>query len=144
MLCSRLQPPSIEYIKAGKLRALAVTTATRSAALPEVVPVGDFVPGYEASFWAGIGAPRGTSAEIVDKLNREINAALVDPKVTSRFAEFGGLVLAGSPAEFGNFIAEDTEKWGKVVKFARPQAGLKQSLTFHNRPFRESDLAHVA
>ena len=109
---------TVEYIKAGKLRALAVTTATRSAALPEVVPVADFVPGYEASFWAGIGAPRGTSAEIIDTLNREINAALVDVKVTSRFDEFGGLVLAGSPAEFGNFIAKDTEKWGKVVKFA--------------------------
>ena len=109
---------TVEYIKAGKLRALAVTTATRSAALPEVVPVADFVPGYEASFWAGIGAPRGTPAAIIDTLNREINAALVDVKVTSRFDEFGGLVLPGSPAEFGTFIAKDTDKWGKVVKFA--------------------------
>jgi tripartite-type tricarboxylate transporter receptor subunit TctC len=113
---------TVEYIKAGKLRALAVTTATRSAALPEVAPVADFVLGYEASFWAGIGAPGGTSAEIIDTLNREINAALVDVKVTSRFDEFGGLVLAGSPAEFGTFIAKDTDKWAKVVKFA----GLKQ------------------
>jgi tripartite-type tricarboxylate transporter receptor subunit TctC len=81
------------------------------------VPVADFVPGYEASFWAGIGAPRGTSAEIIDSLNREINAALVDVEVKRRFDEFGGLVLAGSPAEFGTFIAKDTDKWGKVVKF---------------------------
>jgi tripartite-type tricarboxylate transporter receptor subunit TctC len=109
---------AIEYIKAGKLRALAVTTATRSTALPEVVPVADFVPGYEASFWAGIGAPRNTAAEIIDTLNKEINAALVDAKVTSRLGEFGGLVLAGSPAEFETFIAKDTDKWGRVVKFA--------------------------
>jgi tripartite-type tricarboxylate transporter receptor subunit TctC len=88
---------TVEYIKAGKLRALAVTTATRSAALPEVVPVADFVPGYEASFWAGIGAPRGTSAEIIDTLNREINAALVDVKVTSRFDEFGASCSQARP-----------------------------------------------
>jgi tripartite-type tricarboxylate transporter receptor subunit TctC len=109
---------AIEYIKAGKLRALAVTTATRSAALPEVAPVADFVPGYEASFWAGICAPKDTSAAIIDTLNKEVNAALIDAKVISRLGEFGGLVLAGSPAEFGTFIAKDTDKWGKVVKFA--------------------------
>ena len=111
-------PASIEHIRAGKLRALAVTTATRSEALPDIPTVGDFVPGYEASAWYGIGAPRNTPAEIVDKLNKEINAGLADPKIKARLADLGGTVLAGSPADFGKLIADETEKWGKVVKFA--------------------------
>ena len=109
---------SIEYIRAGKLRALAVTTATRSEALPDIPTVGDFVPGYEASAWFGLGAPKNTPAEIVDKLNKEINAGLADPKMKARLADLGGTVLAGSPADFGKLIADETEKWGKVIKFA--------------------------
>ncbi len=109
---------SIETIKAGKVRALAVTTATRSEALPDLPTVGDFVPGYEASNWWGVGAPKSTPAAIVDKLNRDINAALADPKMKARLAELGGTMLAGSPADFGKLIADETEKWGKVVKFA--------------------------
>jgi tripartite-type tricarboxylate transporter receptor subunit TctC len=109
---------SIEHIRAGKLRALAVTTATRSEALPGVPTVGEFVPGYEAITLGGIGAPKGTPVEIIDKLNREINAALVDPGFKARYAEFGATPLAGSPAEFAKLIAEETAKWGKVVKFA--------------------------
>jgi tripartite-type tricarboxylate transporter receptor subunit TctC len=108
---------SIEYIRAGRLRALAVTAATRSEALPGIPTVGEFVPGYEASGWFGIGAPKGTPAEIVDKLNKEINAGLADPKMKARLADLGGDVLALSPADFGKLIAEETEKWGKVVKF---------------------------
>ena len=111
-------PGSIEYIRAGKLRALAVTTATRSAALPDIPMVGDFLPGYEASNWLGIGAPKGTPAEIVDKLNKEINAALADPKMKARLAELGGTPLPGSPADFGKLIAAETEKWGKVIRAA--------------------------
>jgi tripartite-type tricarboxylate transporter receptor subunit TctC len=107
---------TIEYIRTGKLRALAVTTAARSPALPDVPTVGEFVPGYEASSWYGIGAPMGTPAEIVDKLNKEINAGLADPKIKARLADMGGIVLAGSPAEFGKLIADETEKWCKVVK----------------------------
>jgi tripartite-type tricarboxylate transporter receptor subunit TctC len=109
---------AVEYIKAGKLRGLAMTTATRSDVLPDLPTVAEFVPGYEAIFWAGIGAPRDTPVEIIDRLNKEINAGLVDPKVTTRLAEFGGVVLGGPPDAFGKFIAKDTEKWGKVVKFA--------------------------
>ena len=109
---------SIEHIRAGKLRALAVTTVTRSEVLPDTPTVGDFVPGYEASGFGGIGAPRNTPAEIVDKLNREINAALADPKMKARLAELGGTTLAGSSADFGKLIADETEKWGKVIKFA--------------------------
>ena len=132
-------PSSIEYIRAGKLRALAVTTATRSEALPDIPTVGEFVPGYEASGWYGIGAPKNTPAEIVDKLNKEINAALADPKIKARLADLGGTVLAGSPADFGKLIADETEKWGKVVKFAEHQAGVTRSpsATFHNVPFGE-------
>ena len=111
-------PASIEHIRAGKLRALAVTTATRSEGLPDIPTVGEFVPGYEASIWCGVGAPKNTPAEIVDKLNKEINAGLADPKIKARLADLGGTVLAGSPADFGKLIAEETEKWGKVVKFA--------------------------
>ena len=111
-------PSSIEYIRAGKLRALAVATATRSEALPDVPSVGEFVPGYEASGWFGVGAPKATPAEIVDKLNKEINAGLADPKMKARLADLGGAVLAGSPADFGKLIADETEKWGKVIRAA--------------------------
>jgi tripartite-type tricarboxylate transporter receptor subunit TctC len=111
-------PSSIEYIRAGRLRALAVTTATRSEALPDVPTVGDFVPGYEASAAYGVGAPKNTPDEIVDRLNREINAGLADPKMKARLADLGGEVLAGLPADFGKLIAEETEKWAKVVKFS--------------------------
>jgi tripartite-type tricarboxylate transporter receptor subunit TctC len=116
-------PTSIEFIRAGKLRPLAVTTATRSEVLPDLPTVGDFVPGYEASAWYGVGAPKGTADEIIDKLNKEINAILADSKTKARFAELGASLLAGSPAEFGKLIADETEKWAKVVKFsgARPE-----------------------
>jgi tripartite-type tricarboxylate transporter receptor subunit TctC len=109
-------PSSIQYIRAGKLRALAVTTATRSEALPDVPTVGEFVPGYEASTWYGVGAPKATPAEIIDKLNKEINAGLADPNIKARIADVGGTVLALSPADFGNFIADETEKWGNVIR----------------------------
>jgi tripartite-type tricarboxylate transporter receptor subunit TctC len=109
---------SIAHIRAGKLRALAVTTATRSEALPEIPTVAEFLPGYEASAFVGIGAPKNTPMEIVDRLNKEINAALADPKVRARFAELGTIVLPGSPGDFGKLIADETEKWAKVVKFA--------------------------
>src|SRR6516165_415816 len=108
---------SIEHIRAGKLRVLAVTTATRSEMLPDVPTVGEFVPGYEASTWSGIGAPKATPAEIVEKLNTEINAGLAEPKMKARLADLGGDVLALSPADFGKLIADETEKWRKVVKF---------------------------
>jgi tripartite-type tricarboxylate transporter receptor subunit TctC len=109
---------SIEYIRAGKLRALAVTTATRSQVLPDIPTVSDFAPGYEVSQWVGVGAPKNTPAEIIDKLNREINAALADPKLKARLADLGGTVLPGSPTDFSKLIAEETEKWGKVVRAA--------------------------
>jgi tripartite-type tricarboxylate transporter receptor subunit TctC len=109
-------PASIEYIRAGKLRALAVTTATRSEALPDVPTVGEFVPGYEASTWYGVGAPKATPAEIIDKLNKEMTAGLVDPTMRARLADLGGAVLAGSPADFGKLIADETEKWGNVIR----------------------------
>jgi tripartite-type tricarboxylate transporter receptor subunit TctC len=109
---------SIEHVRAGKLRALAVTTATRSEALPDVPTVGDFLSGFEASVWLGIGAPKNTPSEIIDKLNREINAGLADPKIKARFADLGSTVLPGSPADFGELIAEETEKWGKVIRAA--------------------------
>jgi tripartite-type tricarboxylate transporter receptor subunit TctC len=111
-------PTTIEYIRNGKVRALAVTLATRLDTLPDVPTVAEFVPGYEASAWYGIGAPRNTPIEIVEKLNKEINAGLVDPKIVARFAELGGAVLPGSPADFGKLIADETEKWAKVIKFA--------------------------
>jgi tripartite-type tricarboxylate transporter receptor subunit TctC len=111
-------PPSVEHIKAGKLRALAVTTATRAEALPDIPTVSDFVPGYEASAWYGIGAPKSTPAEIIDTLNKEINAGLSDPKIKARLADLGGTVLSGSPADFGKLIADETEKWGKVIRAA--------------------------
>ena len=110
-------PGSIGYIRAGKLRALAVTSTTRSAALPDLPIVGDFVPGYEASSWYGIGAPRGTPESLVEKLNREVNAALADPGVRGRLAELGAEPLPMKPAAFGQLIAEETGKWGRVVRF---------------------------
>jgi tripartite-type tricarboxylate transporter receptor subunit TctC len=109
-------PGSIEYIKVGKLRALAVTTATRSEALPDVPTLSEFVPNYEASGWHGIGVPKNTPTEIVDKLNKEINAALADPKIKARLAALGVTILQGSPADFGKLIADDTEKWAKVIR----------------------------
>jgi tripartite-type tricarboxylate transporter receptor subunit TctC len=111
-------PPSIEYIRSGKLRALAVTTAARLEALPEIPTVGEFVPGFEASLWNGFGAPKGTPAEIVEQLNTEINAALVDPRIRARLLDLGATVHASSPAEYGKLIAEETEKWGKVIRAA--------------------------
>ncbi len=114
---------SIQYVRAGKLRALAVSSASHSDALPDIPPLADFLPGYEATGWFGIGVPRSTPAEIIDKLNREINAAIADAKIKARLADFGGLPMPMSPADFGKFIVEETQKWGKVVKFsgAKPE-----------------------
>jgi tripartite-type tricarboxylate transporter receptor subunit TctC len=111
-------PSSIEHIRTGRLRALAVTTAMRAEALPNIPAVGDFVPGYESSGWVGVGAPKNTPAGIIETLNREINAALADPKIKSRLADLGGTILLGSPADFRMLIADETEKWSKVVKFS--------------------------
>jgi tripartite-type tricarboxylate transporter receptor subunit TctC len=111
-------PGSIELIRAGKLRALAVTTATRSEALPDIPTVGDFVPSYEASTWSGVGVPKNTPTEIVDKLNKEINAALADPKMKARLAELGTTPILFTPTEFRAFVTAETEKWAKVVKFS--------------------------
>jgi len=108
---------SIEHIKTGRLRALAVTTATRLDEMPDIPTVGEFVLGYEASAWFGVGAPKNTPSQIIDKLNEAINAGLADPKIKARLADLGGTPLVGSPAEFGKLIADETEKWGKVVKF---------------------------
>jgi tripartite-type tricarboxylate transporter receptor subunit TctC len=108
----------IEYIRAGKLRALAVTTATRSEALPDLPPVGDFVSGFETTAWFGVGAPMNTPTEIVDKLNKEFNAALADPRMKARISDMGAAPFVGSPADFGKLIADETERWAKVVKFA--------------------------
>jgi tripartite-type tricarboxylate transporter receptor subunit TctC len=109
---------SIEQIRAGNLRPLAVTSATRWEGLPDVPTVGEFVPGYEASKVLGVGVPKRTPVEIIDKLNGEIDAALADPKITARLAVLGGTALAGSPADFAKLIAKETEKWGRVIKFA--------------------------
>jgi tripartite-type tricarboxylate transporter receptor subunit TctC len=111
-------PEAIEYIRAGKLRALAVTTAARSEALPDIPTMNDFVPGYEASSWQGVVATKNTPAEIVVGLNKEINAGLADAKLRARLADMGGTVIPGSPAEFGKFVADETEKWGKVIRAA--------------------------
>ena len=113
---------SIGHIRAGKLRPLAVTTATRLEVLPEIPTVGEFVPGYEASGWYGIGAPKNTPAEIVNRLNSELNAALADPRMKARFADFGVTVLPGSPADFGKLLADETEKWAKVIRTANIKA----------------------
>jgi tripartite-type tricarboxylate transporter receptor subunit TctC len=116
-------PASIEFIRAGKLRALAVTTATRSPALPEVPTVGEFVPGYEVSTWYGVCARMGTPAEVIDKINKGINAGVADPTMKARLADLGGITIAGSPDDFGKLIADETEKWGKVIREAniKPQ-----------------------
>jgi tripartite-type tricarboxylate transporter receptor subunit TctC len=115
-------PESIEYIRTGKLRPLAVTTANRLEVLPDVPAVGDFVPGYEVNSFYGLGAPRNTPAAIVDKLNQEINAALADARMKARLADLGGTVIVGSPADFGKLIAEETEKWAKVIRAANIKA----------------------
>jgi tripartite-type tricarboxylate transporter receptor subunit TctC len=109
-------PPSLPHIRAGKLRALAVTTSMRSDALPDVPTVAETVPGYEASAFYGVGVPKGTPPEIIDKLNKEINAGLADPKIKARLAELGGILIPGSPADFGKLVAEETDKWAKVIK----------------------------
>jgi tripartite-type tricarboxylate transporter receptor subunit TctC len=114
--------PSVEYVRTGRLRALAVTTAARSEALPDLPPVADFLPGFEASLWYGVGAPKNTPAEVADKLNREINAALADPKIKARLADLDGMALALSPADFGKFIADETQKWGKVIRASNIKA----------------------
>jgi tripartite-type tricarboxylate transporter receptor subunit TctC len=111
-------PESIEYIRAGRLRALAVTTGTRSEVLPDIPTVAEWVPGFEFSTWFGLGAPKNIPAEIIDKLNKEINLALADPKMKARLTDWGGTPMPGSPTDFGKFLIEETEKWGKVVKFA--------------------------
>ena len=110
-------------MRSGQLRALAVTTATRSPALPEVPAIGEFVPGLEASIWQGVGVPKNTPPEIFEKLNKEINSALADPKINARFADLGSMVFPTSPAELGKFIAAETEKWAKVIRAAniRPE-----------------------
>ena len=111
-------PASIEFIRSGRLRALAVTTAARSPALPDVPTVGEFVPGYEVSTWYGLSARAGTPAEVIDKINKEVNAALADPTMKARLADLGGIPIAGSPGDFGNLIADETEKWAKVIRAA--------------------------
>jgi tripartite-type tricarboxylate transporter receptor subunit TctC len=113
---------SVEYIRAGSLRALAVSTATRMEALPDVPALSESLPSYEASSWHGLGAPRNTPVEIIEKLNGEINTALVDPKIKARFADFGATIFPKSPADFRKFIAEETEKWGKVIRAANIRA----------------------
>jgi tripartite-type tricarboxylate transporter receptor subunit TctC len=115
-------PESIEYIRTGKLRPLAVTTVNRLEVLPDVPTVGDFVPGYEVNSFYGLGAPRNTPAEIVDKLNQEINGALADARMKARLTDLGGTVIVGSPADFGKLIAEETEKWAKVIRAANIKA----------------------
>jgi tripartite-type tricarboxylate transporter receptor subunit TctC len=111
-------PTAKEFVKSGKLRGLAVTGATRSEVLPDLPTVADFLPGYEATSWYGLGAPKGTPGEVIERLNREVNAILAEPKTKERFLELGAVMLPGSPAEFGKLVADETEKWGKVVKFA--------------------------
>jgi tripartite-type tricarboxylate transporter receptor subunit TctC len=109
-------PPSLPHIRVGKLRALAVTTNIRSDALPDVPTVAETVPGYEASAFYGMGVPKGTPPEIIDKLNKEVNAGLADPKIKARLAELGGMLIPGTPAEFGKLVADETDKWAKVIK----------------------------
>jgi tripartite-type tricarboxylate transporter receptor subunit TctC len=126
---------SIEYIKAGRLRALAITAATRSEALPDIPTVAEFVPGYEASGWYGIGAPKNTPADIVEKLNKETNGALVDPKMKARLLDLGGTPMPMTPADFGRLIANDTEKWAKVIKWHQAALNQRPDIPYH--PFRE-------
>src|SRR5262249_31720695 len=133
-------PGSIEHIRGGRLRALAVTGAARSDVLPDIPTVGDFVTGYESSGWFGVAAPKNTPTKIIDKLNKEINVALTEPRIKARIADLGGTVFAGSPSDFSKLIAEETEKWAKVVKFsgAKPE-GCPGRAIFHkarsgNRP----------
>jgi len=111
-------PTSAEHIKAGRLRGLAVTSAARSQVLPDLPTVADFLPGYEASAWYGLGAPKNTPDEVIDKINKGMNAVLADPKSQARFAELGASLLPGSPADFSRLVADETEKWGKVVRFS--------------------------
>src|SRR5262249_2654860 len=113
---------SLQHVRAGKRRALGAATRTRQAALPDVPTVAEFVPGYEASFWTGIAAPKGTPGEIVDKLNKAVNAGFADANVKARLGEWGATALAGTPADFGKFVAEETEKWGKVIRAANIKA----------------------
>jgi tripartite-type tricarboxylate transporter receptor subunit TctC len=115
-------PAAIENVRNGNLRALAVTTATRSQALPEIPAVTEYVPGYEANVWYGVGVPKTTPADIIDKLNKVINAALAEPKLRSQLADLGGTPMPGSPADFGKLIANETEKWGKVIRAANIKA----------------------
>jgi tripartite-type tricarboxylate transporter receptor subunit TctC len=115
-------PTSIEHVRAGRLRPLGITSATRSELLPDVPTVADVVPGYESSAWYGVGAPKNTPPEIIDRLNTEINAILVEPRVKTRVAEMGATLIAGSPADFGRLVADETEKWGKVVRFSGAKA----------------------
>ena len=115
-------PTTIEQVRAGKLRALAVTSGTRSQALPDVPTIGEFVSGYEANVWNGVVAPKNTPAEIIDKLYKEIDAALADPTIVARFAQIGSVPKSMTPADFGKFIAADTEKWGKVIRAANIKA----------------------
>jgi tripartite-type tricarboxylate transporter receptor subunit TctC len=113
---------AVGYIKAGRLRALAVTSATRLPALPDIPTVGDFVPGYEAEGWSGMGAPRNTPVEIIDTLNKEINAGLADPKMKARLVDLGSTPLAQSPGDFGKLFADEIKKWAKVIQFANIKA----------------------
>jgi tripartite-type tricarboxylate transporter receptor subunit TctC len=115
-------PTSADHVRSGRLRGLAVTSTTRLAVLPDLPPLSDFVPGYESSAWYGLGAPKNTPAEIIEKLNKEVNAILADPKSKARFEELGATLLPGSPADFGKLVTDETEKWGKVVKFAGVKA----------------------
>jgi tripartite-type tricarboxylate transporter receptor subunit TctC len=115
-------PASIGHIRAGKLRPLAVTTTIRSEALPDIPALGEILPGFETSAWIGVGVPKDTPAEVIDTLNKEINAGLADPKIKARIAELSGMVFAGSPADFGKLIAAETEKWAKVIRAANIKA----------------------
>jgi tripartite-type tricarboxylate transporter receptor subunit TctC len=115
-------PSSIEYIRAGNLRPLALTTASRSTSLPDIPTLAEFLPGYEATGWMGVAAPKNTSTEIIDKLNKEINAALADPETKARIADPGNTIFQSSPAEFGKLVASDTEKWAKVIAVANIKA----------------------